>query len=368
VEEEEKEEVDVEAIPEKPLGVSDPVGAADEVDPSTSTNEACPDAADADSADEQVAAEALAVAETHLRSLELDAADEVLSAALERLGARAAKELRGSEVARDVRRRLGQYDASCQMLLADGFDVVWEKGGSKLELKMDASRKWFDYRLMVEVDQSLGAVMAQNEEMDLAHKIQPLSRPIEVLGTSSPWLKQRYTVNFKVAVFNVELSQECFRYRGSDEGFLLESIESNADRVQRGAGAKQDSWRIVRPWIVMTNLWRPHADGGTTLTSVVRVDVGMVVPHWVVNVALLSMAENFVSDVRKAAALAARTGSPWAERMQADRDGFYREMRRLQEVRAAAVGPWDHGALQRQWKLDPEAYDLSPPSSRAKKP
>eukprot|EP00930_Biecheleria_cincta_P058726 TRINITY_DN44521_c0_g1_i1.p1 TRINITY_DN44521_c0_g1~~TRINITY_DN44521_c0_g1_i1.p1 ORF type:complete len:423 (-),score=85.17 TRINITY_DN44521_c0_g1_i1:504-1772(-) len=320
---------------------------------------------------EEIIREATAAASSLLEGLLLDKADDVLASALHELehvraDETGAKKLRDSDTFQAVCHRLGQYQAACTMLGAEGFKPLWEKEGCKLELKMDGSRKWFDYRLTVEIPESLSQVMASNEETDLAHKAQPqLSEPVQQYGDLSPWLKT-FMLKLSIAFFQVEIVQECIRYRGSEQGFLLEAITSEFDQAAVNVPEKA-GWRVVRPWTYVANLWMPRKDGktGTVLTQVTRVDIGMSVPQWVLNTVFWTFGGTFVEDIRKSARTAGEPGSPWQERMKTDKDSFYAELAKLEKARQCASSSLsDIDAVQRTWKLSTVLPNTIPPSCR----
>lgn len=320
---------------------------------------------------EEIIREATAVANSHLEGILLDQADDVLAGALHELeqvraDETGASKLRESDTFQAVCHRLGQYQAACAMLAAEGFKPLWEKQGCRLELKIDPSRKWFDYRLTVEIPESLSQVMATTEELDLAHKAQPqLSEPVRQFGEPSPWLS-RVMVKLSVAFVQVEAVQECFRYRGSEQGFLLEAITTEFDQAAANIPEK-GGWRVVRPWTRVANLFMPRNDGkaGTVLTQVTRVDVGMSVPQWLLNTVFWTFGGNFVEDIKKAARTAGEPGSPWQQRMKTDKDGFYAEMAKLEKARQCAGSILsDIDAVQRTWKLNAVLPNMIPPSSR----
>ncbi|CAE8705413.1 unnamed protein product, partial [Polarella glacialis] len=206
---------------------------------------------------EQIVDEAIIAAEAYLVGGNcLDSADDCLSSALLELehergtaaDKAAANRLRASGVFGKVCKALGQYEAAREMLGAEDFILLWEKEDCKLELKVDKSRKWFDYRLTMELPQPISQVMGQNEESDLCHKAQPqLSEPIQLFGAHTPWTKQ-YMLKFSVALFNVEVVQESWRYRDTKHGFLLEGITSDFDQVRQNMSTPLDKGWLQRNW------------------------------------------------------------------------------------------------------------------------
>jgi len=84
--------------------------------------------------------------------------------------------------------------------------------------------------------------------------------------------------------------------------------------------------------------------------------------HKMLDTAAYYVARGFASDVNKAAFEASLPGSPWMERMQADKDGFYRELQKIEKMRSPV--PWDSRFLNRRWRLLPELQSATPPSLR----
>eukprot|EP00928_Gymnodinium_smaydae_P090917 TRINITY_DN74626_c0_g1_i1.p1 TRINITY_DN74626_c0_g1~~TRINITY_DN74626_c0_g1_i1.p1 ORF type:complete len:420 (-),score=90.11 TRINITY_DN74626_c0_g1_i1:234-1493(-) len=327
--------------------VCEPVAAENEVGP-------------VEKSDDEIVDDAIRAADAYMADLFLDDADQVLFQALDELDRRrgteaakaAAGRLRSSAVHDRVRRYLARYDETRKMLDNDGFALIWEKDGSSLELKMDAGFKSFDYRLTIDIPQTLTQVMSQTEETDLAHKAQPmLVEPMRLFGSPSPWLKS-YMLKMHVAIFHVELVQESFRYRSVRDGYVLEGITSEFD--QAGASIPEKTgWRTVRPRTRVANLYQPSEKGGTRMTQVSRVDVGFAVPQRVINFALWTMGGNFVDGIKKASRKAAEVGSPWEERIKADPTGFYEEIRKLEKAHEGACKPWDRSVLKKSWRLEP---------------
>eukprot|EP00439_Symbiodinium_sp_Y106_P043473 s3337_g5.t1 len=188
-----------------------------------------------------------------------------------------------------------------------------------------------------------------------------LCQPVRTLGSVSPWQKV-YMMCFNITVLRIEVLHELFRYRDETNGFILEGIRTEFDQTALEVPAK--SWRAIRPWSITANLWKPHEDGSgrTTFIHVSRAEAGMTLASWMLDTAAYYVARGFASDVNKAAFEASLPGSPWMERMQADKDGFYRELQKIEKMRSPV--PWDSRFLNRRWRLLPELQSATPPSLR----
>eukprot|EP00913_Durusdinium_trenchii_P016374 g15391.t1 len=120
--------------------------------------------------------EAMADVEKYLREFDLDSADEAMSTWLNR----------------KLQRSLGQYDLAKEMILSEGFEVLWQQDSYRMEIKRDPLHRVFEYRLVMELDQPLDEVLSHFEEQDLVHKVQKqLSKPVETYGDINPWQKAR---------------------------------------------------------------------------------------------------------------------------------------------------------------------------------
>ncbi|CAE6941436.1 unnamed protein product [Symbiodinium natans] len=293
--------------------------------------------------EENLTKRALEEAERHLRDFNLDRADEVLGTALEQLSEASAERLRSAETFRRVQRHLGQYELAKDMLASDDFELLWQQDGTRMEVKRDPCCRVFEYRLVIDLEQPLSQAVSHFEEVDLIHKVQKqLCQPVETLGSGSPWHKA-YMMCFSIAVLRIEVLHELFRYRDKTNGVLLEGVCTEFDHTALNVPAK--SWRAMRPWNIAANLWKPHEDGSgrTTFIHVSRAEAGMTLASWMLDTAAYFVARGFAADVRKAAAEASVPGSPWMERINADKDGFYAELREIEKVRSTV--PWDKRAL-----------------------
>jgi len=319
-------------------------------------------AAKAGEHEERLAQQALEEAERHLREFNLDRADAVLGAALDQLSEASAEGLRNADTFRRVQRCLGQYELAKEMLDSDGFELLWQQDNTRMEVKRDPSCRVFEYRLVIDLEQPLSQAMSHFEEVDLIHKVQKqLCQPVRTLGSVSPWQKV-YMMCFNITVLRIEVLHELFRYRDETNGFILEGIRTEFDQTALEVPAK--SWRAIRPWSITANLWKPHEDGSgrTTFIHVSRAEAGMTLASWMLDTAAYYVARGFASDVNKAAFEASLPGSPWMERMQADKDGFYRELQKIEKMRSPV--PWDSRFLNRRWRLLPELQSATPPSLR----
>mmetsp|Transcript_58788 Transcript_58788/g.110151 ORF Transcript_58788/g.110151 Transcript_58788/m.110151 type:complete len:360 (+) Transcript_58788:25-1104(+) len=312
--------------------------------------------------DDALIEHAIEAAQRCLAEFDLDHADDILGAALSQIDEASAKRLRQSETFRQVQRHLGQYELAKEMLFSDGFEVLWQQDNATMEVKRDPTCRVFEYRLVIELDQPLSKAMAHMEEVDLIHKVQKqLCQPVQSFGTPTAWQKV-YMMCFNVAILRVEVLHEVFRYRGRKDGFLMEGIRTEFDQSPYDVPTK--SWRAFRPWTVAANLWKPSEDGTnkTTFIHVTRAEAGMTLASWMLDTAAYFVARSFAADVQKAAAETSKPGSPWMERMRADKDGFYRELQHIEKARQRV--PWDDRFLHRKWKLQPETQNAIPPSLR----
>merc|ERR1719189_1099507 len=90
------------------------------------------------------------------------------------------------------------------------------------------------------------------------------------------------------------------------------------------------------------------------------------VPQFVLDFVFRQMAPSFMTDLRRGASKALDPESPWAKRIEEDRNGFYRLMRELEAVarkRRAVNHKSIPGAdvFDRAWRLRPTPQDTWPP-------
>jgi len=303
--------------------------------------------------------EAVAEVDRHLREFDLDAADSAMMTWLERLNPAAAYQLKQTKTYRTLRQKLGQYEAAKDMILSDGFEVLWHQDATTMHVKRDPQRKIFEYKLVIELDQPLSEAMAHFEEIDLVHKVQTqLSKPARTFGDVTPWQKV-VMMCFNVAVFRVEVINEVFRYRGKD-GFILEGLRSDFDLEAHGIPEK--TWFSTRPWNLTANLWLPHQDDPkkTTFIQVNRATLGVRLPSWVLDTGTYFVARSFAADVQTFAHEMACPKSVWRERISADKDGFYKELRNVEEARSRSKASGNKSMLERSWLIPPELQDTTP--------
>ncbi|CAK9097898.1 Hypothetical protein SCF082_LOCUS45916 [Durusdinium trenchii] len=309
--------------------------------------------------------EAMADVEKYLREFDLDSADEAMSTWLNRLNPPAQQELKGSTTYRKLQRSLGQYDLAKEMILSEGFEVLWQQDSYRMEIKRDPLHRVFEYRLVMELDQPLDEVLSHFEEQDLVHKVQKqLSKPVETYGDINPWQKV-YMMSFHLAaIIKVELVTEFFRYRGKKDGYILEVMQTEFDHAAHGIPEK--SWLTTRPWLLTSTLWRPHeADPKrTVLTQVTRAEGGMRLSSWMIDAACYLVAKSFTTDVRNFAKEVTRPGNAWRDRILQDKDGFYSEIEKIKQKATTTGQCWQACVLDRCWQTPPERRDGIPPSHR----
>ncbi|CAJ1376344.1 unnamed protein product [Effrenium voratum] len=320
-----------------------------------------------------IIAQATEVVEGHMRDFDLDAADAAMGQALEELDA-AADLLKATDTYRRLQQNLGHYERAKELLLADGFELLWQQDKARMEVKRDPSCRVFEYRLVIELDQPLHKAMAAFEEVDLVHQVQKqLTQPVRSFGACTPWWKALMSC-FNVGFLKVEMVYELFRYRGRKDGFIIEGVHTEFDhsaagapRFSRAPGLQVPaaSWRTLRPWALSANLWKPAQDDSeaTTFVHVSRAETGYTLPQWVLDMAAYFVARGFAADVQKSASEASKPGSAWMDRARQDKDGFYHELQLLEQARRRS-GPWDDSMLDRCWHLPAERQNHTPPSLR----
>merc|ERR1711971_1394666 len=130
--------------------------------------------------------------------------------------------------------------------------------------------------------------------------------------------------------FRVETIFEMLRVSNFDFGFLVERVRSDfpADGLKF---PKRPRW-TKRIKVDTKNIWMPVGGGqiGTLMVSISRVHVGFPVPQSVLRFVFHNFAPSILDNIRRGAIMAKEPGSPWYERMQRDRDGFYAELARIE--------------------------------------
>lgn len=71
---------------------------------------------------------------------------------------------------------------------------------------------------------------------------------------------------------------------------------------------------------------------GTIIVSVSRVQVGVPIPSSALRFLANSFTKSILGNIKRGCALSSDVKSPWHARIQRDVDGFYRELRQVQEV------------------------------------
>lgn len=326
---------------------------------------------------DELVIEAIEKAQLFMKEFELVEAEEVLAKALHILeevrgqpeDLLAAKELRTSNIFAMVSERVGQYDAACALLLNEDMQTLWETDTGRFELHQGP--KWFTYRLSIEIDAPLTHCLSTGHEQDLVPEVQTVvaSKPL-VIEKLCPWLYVTLTP-LRVIMFRVELIFEFLRVRSRRQGFMVESITSEFPSNDLPIPEKENSWRVLRPWVYTSNLWMPRGGDkpGTILIQVTRVDYGFTAPSFVLNWIFRNMAATMMADARRSAARTSEPGNPWARRIAEDQEGFYQELEKVDMV-GSAKPIWESQKLpskeffNRKWRLHPKLADTAPPSSK----
>jgi len=267
---------------------------------------------------------------------------------------------------REVSDRVAQFDASVSSLYTQGFKTLFDSASGKFEMRAAPNRRWFEYRMTVDIDAPLTECLSTGHEVDLLPQAQPLVSQSVMLGKPFGF---NFTSMMRLGfpLIQPEVLIEVVRHRDHKFGYLIEVVRSEfaSDDVP------PKGWGVVRPWVFHTNLWIPRGGGkvGTTIVQVSRVDCTMAVPSWFLNVLLTKMSSAFIQDLRSSALKAMQPSSPWAQRIKEDKDGFYKELRSVEtlaasrrEVRVDSVPGVD--IFNRPWRLRPPELDTRPPSSR----
>lgn len=314
-----------------------------------------------------------------LREYNILAAEEVLAQALASLEARscgaeastaqrAAKELRASEFFGVVHERVAQLDSAAEIVYNANMTTLFECDYGKFDLCVSPDGRWFDYRMTVDIDAPLSEALSTGHEMEFVPQAQPLVNQAEFIGEYSGF-NLKFIMRLAVLIFKSELVFEIIRHRDRRFGYVLEVARTEFSH--EGVTLPKKAWGAIRPWIYTTNLWMPRGAGkrGCTIVQVTRVDCTVSVPTWVLNFVFKKMSTTFIADLRSSALKALHPDSPWAKKIQEDKDGFYRELRRIdeaaegrREVRAKTVPGRE--IFDRKWRLRPALVDTRPPSSR----
>jgi len=276
--------------------------------------------------------------------------------------------LRSSEQFKVVNERVAQFDSATEILYNENMQTLFECDYGRFDLCVSPDGRWFDYRMTVDIDAPLSEALSTGHEMDYVPQAQPLVHQAEFIGEHSGF-NLKFIMRMAVLIFKSELVIEIVRHRDTRFGYLLEVART--EFPHEGAGIPKKAWGAIRPWIYTTNFWMPRGGGqtGCTIVQVTRVDCTMSVPAWVLNFVFKKMSTTFIEDLRSSAIKALQPESPWAQKIKEDKHGFYRELRKIEEVagtrhEVSAKTVPKKDVFDRPWRLYPELLDTRPPCSR----
>mmetsp|Transcript_69563 Transcript_69563/g.201561 ORF Transcript_69563/g.201561 Transcript_69563/m.201561 type:complete len:424 (-) Transcript_69563:164-1435(-) len=279
--------------------------------------------------------------------------------------------LRSATVYKEVRERVAQLDAATEILYNDHMETLFECEYGQFDICASPDGRWFDYRMTVDIEAPLSEALSTGHEMDFVPQAQPLVNSAQFVGEYSGF-SLNSLMRVAVLIFKAELALEIIRNRDHRFGYVLEIVRSEFSH--EGLPMPKKAWGAIRPWVYTTNLWLPRGDGktGCTVVQATRVDCTISVPHWVLNFVFKHMSTSFVEDLRASALKALQPESPWARRIQEDKLGFYKELRKVEEVahgrrEVCSKSIPGREIFERPHRMRPPPVDTRPPSSRHSK-
>mmetsp|Transcript_34219 Transcript_34219/g.78025 ORF Transcript_34219/g.78025 Transcript_34219/m.78025 type:complete len:454 (+) Transcript_34219:56-1417(+) len=265
-------------------------------------------------------------------------AEAILSQALGQIAAagshgdEAAKVMYGSAVFKAVAERSMQYDSLAGLLRPSSFVLQWEKENSCLWVNAPAGETWFEFKVAGYFDAPIQNIQVALQEIDLQAKYQPmLACPPRYLGVKKRHLLVTRSL-VDVLLLRIEVIIEVMRFVNHDYGFLAERIRSEFPLDKELVPPKH--WRNKRITVDTRSAVIPcgGGKGGTITMQASRVDLGFQLPKYALDFFCTKLSQDYLNNVRTCVKLVNEPGNPWKERLEADKDGFYAELAKADEV------------------------------------
>mmetsp|Transcript_28776 Transcript_28776/g.66875 ORF Transcript_28776/g.66875 Transcript_28776/m.66875 type:complete len:458 (+) Transcript_28776:79-1452(+) len=247
-------------------------------------------------------------------------------------GEEAAKVITESSIFEEVRDRSFQFDSLAGLLRPSSFVLQWEKDNACLWVNAPAGETWFEFKVAGYFDAPLQHMLVALHEIDLQPKYQPmLAGAPQFLGDHGRHLLVTRTL-VDILVLRIELIIEVMRFVDHRYGFLAERIRSDFPLDKKLQPAK--SWRNKRIAADTRSMVVPCGGGkpGCITMQASRVDLGFQLPKYALDFFCSKLSQDYLNNLRTCLRLVAQPNSPWSERLAADKDGFYAELARADEV------------------------------------
>jgi len=288
---------------------------------------------------QEIARKALAEAQQLMKTdMQVLRAEAALSQALGQISAagshgdEAAKVIHESAVFRAVAERCMQYDSLAGLLRPSSFVLQWEKDNSCLWVNAPAGETWFEFKVAGYFDVPIQNIMVALHELDLQTKYQPmLACAPRYLGENKRHLMVTRTL-VDVLLLRIELIIEVMRFVNHDYGFLAERIRSDFPLDKELLPPKH--WRNKRITADTRSVVIPcgGGKGGTITMQASKVDLGFQLPKYALDFFCSKLSQDYLNNLRTCVKLVNEPDSPWRERLAADKDGFYAELAKADEV------------------------------------